>query len=467
MNDMTLPSDKMDAYQDLVKGFGGPNDTTMGTAPIMGVIIPDAVLASYWNTDGLAKKVVSAPVDDAVRPWFEVEGSDNAKALTDEINRLRLRNVLKEAFHWSRLYGGALVCIGYADGKPVNEPANPGKPVTFLTVYPRTAVQLSGVNLDTDPASIRYGRAKEYPVQPTGLMSGPIQNWHWSRCIEILGEQLPKDGLSSATANMDAYYWGTSILQGITQGLNTLGTALQGVGYLLKEASVGKYALHGLNTMLSGKNGTTQVKRRLAAMNAGKSIINAIILDAGSSGATSIPAETYTRETVSFAGIPETLDSVAEYGLAGPSNIPVSKLIGRQTSGLGAKDEGSMRNYYDMVREFQTTEMDYVAREIVKRINDYTKTVPVDKLGLKWKHPNEPSQEQLVQMRATQANTDKTYADMGALDADEIRTNRFEGEASLETQVTGPAPDVEVEELPNLEKPIPGKPAKAPKAPKK
>lgn len=464
---MGLTEEKMDAYEDLLKGFGGPNDTTMTTAPIMGPIIPDALLASYWSADGLAKKIVCAPVDDAIRPWFEIDGSDNPKRLTDEIKRLRLKQALKTAFHWSRLYGGGLICIGYADGMDVSQPANPGKPISFLEVYPRTAVQLSGINLESDPANPRYGRAKEYPIQPTGLMTGTIRNWHWSRCIEIPGEQLPKDALSTTSANMDAYYWGVSVLQGLTQGLNTLGTALQGVGYLLREASVGKYALHGLNTLLAGPNGASLVKRRLAAMNTGKSILNAIILDAGSTGSTSIPAETYTRETVTFAGIPETLDAVAEYGLAGPSNIPVSKLLGRQTTGLGAKDEGSMRNYYDMVREFQTLELDSVAFEIVSRINAYVKEVPEGKLGLKWKHPNEPSQAELVDMRAKQANTDKTYVDMGAVDADEIRANRFEGEASLETTVTGPAPEVEVEELPNLEKPVPGKPAKVPKAPKK
>ena len=463
---MALTEEKMDAYQDLLKGIGGPNDTTLTTAPIMGPILPDRLLASYWSADGLAKKIVTAPVDDAIRPWFEIEGSDNSKRLSDEIKRLRLRQALKAAFHWRRLYGGALICLGYADGQDVSMPANPGKPISFIEVYPRTAVQLTGINLESNPANPRYGRAKEYPIQPTGLMTGTIQNWHWSRCIEVLGEQLPKDSLSTTSANLDAYYWGVSILQGLTQGLNTLGTALQGVGYLLREASVGKYALHGLNTMLAGPNGASLIKKRLTAMNTGKSILNAIILDAGSTGATSIPAETYSRETVTFAGIPETLNSVAEFGLSGPSNIPVSKLLGRQTTGLGSKDEGSMRNYYDMVRELQTNELDWVAVEIVSRINDYVKEVPEGKLGLKWKHPNEPSQAEMVEMRSKQATTDKTYADLGVVDADELRSNRFEGEASLETTVTGPAPDVTVEELPNTATPVPGKPAKAPKAPK-
>ena len=463
---MALTEEKMDAYQDLLKGIGGPNDTTLTTAPIMGPILPDHLLASYWSADGLAKKIVTAPVDDAIRPWFEIEGSDNSKRLSDEIKRLRLRQALKAAFHWRRLYGGALICLGYADGQDVSMPANPGKPISFIEVYPRTAVQLTGINLESNPANPRYGRAKEYPIQPTGLMTGTIQNWHWSRCIEVLGEQLPKDSLSTTSANLDAYYWGVSILQGLTQGLNTLGTALQGVGYLLREASVGKYALHGLNTMLAGPNGASLIKKRLTAMNTGKSILNAIILDAGSTGATSIPAETYSRETVTFAGIPETLNSVAEFGLSGPSNIPVSKLLGRQTTGLGTADEGSMRNYYDMVRELQTNELDWVAVEIVSRINDYVKEVPEGKLGLKWKHPNEPSQAEMVEMRSKQATTDKTYADLGVVDADELRSNRFEGEASLETTVTGPAPDVTVEELPNTATPVPGKPAKAPKAPK-
>lgn len=464
---MALTEEKMDAYQDLLKGIGGPNDTTLTTAPIMGPILPDAILASYWSADGLAKKIVTAPVDDAIRPWFEIEGSDNSKRLSDEIKRLRLRQALKAAFHWRRLYGGALICLGYADGQDVSMPANPGKPISFIEVYPRTAVQLTGINLESNPANPRYGRAKEYPIQPTGLMTGTIQNWHWSRCIEVLGEQLPKDALSTTSANLAAYYWGVSILQGLTQGLNTLGTALQGVGYLLREASVGKYALHGLNTMLAGPNGASLIKKRLTAMNTGKSILNAIILDAGSTGATSIPAETYSRETVTFAGIPETLNSVAEFGLSGPSNIPVSKLLGRQTTGLGTADEGSMRNYYDMVRELQTNELDWVTVEIVSRINDYVKEVPEGKLGLKWKHPNEPSQAEMVEMRAKQANTDKVYLDSGVVDADELRSNRFEGEASLETTVTGPAPDIEVEELPNTATPVPGKPAKAPKAPKK
>ena len=200
---MGLTEEKMDAYQDLLKGIGGPNDTTLTTSPILGPIIQAAMLAAYWSGDGLAKKIVTAPVDDALRPWFEIEGSDNPKKLLDEIKRLRLRQALKDAFHWARLYGGGLICIGYADGQDVSKPANPGKPIAFIQVYPRTAVQLTGINLESNPASPRYGRAKEYPIQPTGLMTGTLQNWHWSRCIEVLGEQLPKDSLSTASANMD------------------------------------------------------------------------------------------------------------------------------------------------------------------------------------------------------------------------------------------------------------------------
>jgi len=454
-----------DTYQDLAKGFGVlGQDTTLSTVIQPGFVVPDQQLAAYWTGDGLAKKIICAPVDDGLRAYFEIEGAEDTKPLSDELKQLKLKETLKLAFYWSRLYGGGLICIGYADGQNVDQPAIAGKQIAFLEVYPRTAVYLSSSDLDSNPASPRYGKAVQYNIMPSGLMTGSMIPWHHSRCIEVRGEPLPKDNLSVASGNLSTLYWGTSILQGLTQGVNTVGVALQGVSTLLRECSVGKYTLHGLNQMLAGPNGDSLVKRRLTTMQAAKSIINAVVLDAGSGslGGAQVPAESYTRESVDFGGIPETMQMVVELGLAGPSNIPVSKLLGRQQTGMGSTDDASTRNYYDMVAEMQLMDIDPVALDIVKRVNAYTKTVADGKLALKWKSPWQPSEAQMVDLRNKQANTDKIYMDGGVVDSDEVRANRFEGETSLETHVEGPAPDIEIEPI----TPVPGRKPKASKHPK-
>ena len=459
---------KEDAYEDLTKGFGGINDTTINTMVSNQMVIPDQLLARYWQGDGLAKKIVTTNVDDAIRPFFEVEGAENTKPISDELKRLKVRQALKHAFYWARLYGGALICIGYKDGiDSVEKPTIFGKEIAFLKVYPRTAIQLTSTNLDMEPTSPRFGLANVYPVQPFGVISQARVSWHYSRCIEVRGEPIPEDAWNQANADFGVRYWGISCLQGITDHLNALGISMQGVATLLKESAVAKYALHGVTAAMAGGKAKL-ISTRLAQMQAAKSVINAVILDSGGTMAgTTLPSESFTRDQITFAGIPDVIEQFKSI-ISGISGYPETKLYGSHGKGLGAKDDASTRNYYDLVAELQMNDIDSIAMEIVRKINAYTKTIPDTLLSIKWASPWMPSQSELTDMRAKQAATDQIYYNLDVLDSEEIRSNRFEGEASLETHVEGP---LEIDNNPEIADPIdqatPPKPVKKiPPAPK-
>ena len=420
----------LDSYEDLAKGFMQPGVDSSLTSQIGSTpLLQDATLANLWRGDGLAKTIIKTPIDDAVRPWFDIQGTDTPELLIQEMTRLKAKKAIQEMGYWTRLYGGAICCIGYADNaKTVTEPIlGQNTPINFLKVYPRSALEPMETMIDDNPKSSRYGLPFEYRVQTS---NGTVA-WHWSRVIEMKGEPLPDDNWSTADASNDARYWGISCLQGLTERLKDLGISLQGVAALLKEASVGKYTLHGLATALAGGKADL-IAKRLTTMNAAKGILNAVVLDAGGPGVVSgaiMPAETYTRESVSFSGVPEVIELI-EGIISGTSGIPETKLYGRQSKGLGGTDEASQQDYFAMVGDTQEMVVNDAALDLTQRVNAYIKAVPETELAITWNNAWEPSLEQEIKMRKEQAETDKLKIDSGILDPEEVREARHTGDTS-------------------------------------
>ncbi len=76
---------------------------------------------------------------------------------------------------------------------------------------------------------------------------------------------------------------------------------------------------------------------RLSLANQGKSISNALVMDA---------EEEWDQKQISFAQLPEVLQLYLQIA-AGAADIPVTRLLGQSPAGMNSTGESDVRNYYD------------------------------------------------------------------------------------------------------------------------
>ena len=404
-----------DGWVNILAGLGGKGDKTKATDFGSFEYIQDTELTRMWMGEGLGKKIVSVVADDMTRAWITIDGDPENKIMK-ELSRINAKQVINKAVKWARLYRGSVVVIGYNDGQPLDQPVNWArvKGIDWIKEYPGPRVVNVQADLVTDPTSPYFEDFIYFKVYRT---DGQIINAHRSRCLVFKGEPVPH---LLHGVNFYYLYWGSSVLQSVLQQIKDLGSTTQGVANLMYEVVIGKYKLSNLAEILSSNN-TEAIYNRMEIINASKSIINGVLLGEG---------EEYSRDVVNLAGIPETMDRFMML-LSATSDIPMTRLFGRSPAGMNSTGESDVRNYYDMVASKQEVMLLNSLEQLVKGINTYIKVggEPTVKFNSIW----QPTQQETVTMRKTQADTDKTYVDMGVLDAEEVRTSRFKAGYNIET----------------------------------
>jgi phage-related protein (TIGR01555 family) len=390
--------------------------------------ITDQELESLYAEDGLAARVIDLLVDDMFREEWEYDfpTSDELKVkeLTDHyktvMESIGAYQKCAEAIKWARLYGGSLILIGVTDGKTPDKPLDPKNIKTFenLKVIDRTDVDFQNIEFQMDPLKPRYGLPEYYSIK-VAIGQQHIQmetRVHYSRIIEIHGASLP-NGATVFTA--EQRYWGVSVLQRVEEHLRTLGSSLGSIDQLLQEMSVGKYKVKDLANLLATSEGKVMIQRRVELMDLTRSVFRSQYFDS---------EEDYTRDAVSFNGVPEVLYIIFML-ISADTGYPITRLFGVSPAGMNATGESDMRNYYDTVRSKQTFQLQPILLRLVNIIAEwlgieepYIRFAPLQTM-------NEKEQAELNKLNADkdkiEADTYKVYVDMGVLEPYEVRFLKF------------------------------------------
>jgi phage-related protein (TIGR01555 family) len=391
-------------------------------------LLREEELESLFVEDGLAARIVKLLPDDMFREGWEYEfpNTDELKAaeFTDKYDEvfeaIGAQTKLKLAFYWARLFGGAAVLIGVLDGQTMDKPLNPRKIKSFetLKILDRTEIEFSRIQFQLDPSQPRYGQPVLYPIKfysATGVEEERLV--HYTRVMEIHGDTLPRKTAASLSA--DDRYWGISVLQRAEDRLKTLGSSLGSIDQLLDEMSVGKYKIKDLSMLLSSPEGKEAIQRRVELMDLTRSTFRSQYLDS---------EEDFARDTVTFTGIPQILYIIFML-LSANTGYPITRLFGVSPAGMNATGESDMRNYYDNVRSAQSTDLKPLLLYILRVISEwqeipepYIKFMPLETMNEKEQSDLE---KQKADTEAAEANTYKTYVDMGVLEPYEVRFLKF------------------------------------------
>lgn len=340
-----------DGFRNLVSLVGTARDKATGWSHAYTPMTQEAIDNVYLS-DWLGRKIVDIPPRDMTREWRTWE-ADQAEDIYATEKKFHLQSKLKQGMTWGRLYGGGCILIG--DGAP-----NPTKPfdvegikkdgLKYLHVLTRWDLSPNDTITDlNDPdfgkpetykirLEARQGRNAVQSIRALGVRDLDI---HRSRFVFFTGSE----GTPNYT-RMD-WSWGVPIFQMVYDAIIRANATAANAAALTEEAKVDVLKIPDLMTHLQTVAGTQRVQERIALAATLKSNTSMLVMSGD---------EEFDRKQVSFAGLPELMHAHMEVA-SGAADIPLTRLLGQSPAGLNATGESDIRNYYDMLKSLQTTEL--------------------------------------------------------------------------------------------------------------
>lgn len=376
-----------------------------------------AELDELYRADGLTKRIIDIIPAEMLRQGFEVDGDPEGKILS-QFEEMDVNCKLNSLMQWARLYGGAIIVMGIADGRPLNEPVDLEniKSINWLQVFDRWQTQVNFDYICQDLNSENYGNPEWYQV--SDYRTGAVFVVHCSRVLRMDWGTLPP---------RDKYWnqgWGDSAILSIYNELKNYGSAFANTAAIMQDFVNGILKIPGLsNTMAqSCDEADRALMKRLDFANLSKGVSNMMVLDG---------EEIYEKLSTNVSGISELLDRFM-LSVSSVTGIPITLLFGRSPAGLNATGDADTRNFYDMVKQLQETKLKGVLEKLIfymfKAEYGPTHGIEPENWSIQFAPLWQNTEEQEAIIRRTVAETDAIYIDRGVLDPTEVAISRFGGD---------------------------------------
>lgn len=390
---------------------------------------------ALYGSDDVAAAIVDTLPDEALRTWLTFHADENGDgtddgdstidaAVKDKLEGLNARECFKQAWTWSRLYGGAAVLLNLDDSLDLEAPlvVSAIRDVNSLTVLSRWELMTSTIDLDLNLRSPRYGQPIYYRFAPRrGGANGSGLRIHHSRILRFDGVPLPVRLFSQN------HYWGDSVLNRAQNAIRNYQTGNDAAAAIMQEFNQGVFKIKGLADMLMAGNDEA-VQQRMATVQMARSICRAVVIDQD---------EEFTNVGAALSGVPEVIDRLASR-LVVAARMPHDKILGESPSGLGATGDSETRNWYDFVAAQRELTLRPKIQTLLTLILASRRGPTRGQVPQTWSFSFDPlwqmDEKELADIRKTQADTDVAYITANVLDPDEVAASRFgTGKYSTET----------------------------------
>lgn len=354
-------------------------------APMM----PAEIDAAY-RTDWLARKIIDVPVADMTRGGLDLQLDIDEIARFDKAaKRLGLYPKIKRALTLGRL-GGGVMLLGLPGS--VDQEARPGK-LAYIHVMSRHKAPIGTIVRDL--TSPYFGQPAYYTISG---QSGAIQV-HPSRVIPFRG--MPISDLYEI-GNDEYAFWGDTALQSTYDAVRNATASQNEIASLISEAKIDVYSMSRLYDTLMQDNGDELVRRRFEAVNTAKSIHRAVIQDA---------EDKWEQRQITWAGIPEVIRAYLSI-VAGASNIPATRLLGKSPDGMNATGDGDLQDYWQFIKGLQSDFLDPTLERLLPCIQA---EIGTGEIVYSYPPLNVPTESELADIAKKKAETSKIYHDMAVL----------------------------------------------------
>lgn len=296
------------------------------------VKLSDDDLTALYESNGLFARVIDTPAEEATRRPPVLRSSQDRAAVqlfSEGLDALEWDTQALTAVRWARLFGGSIAVILIDDGGRLEDPLKPERvrSIDAMRVYPRAQVQ-------TDFS--QDGKPERFHVSS---MYGSF-TVHESRCLTFHNETAPE--LSASTAFR---FWGIPEYYRIGEAVQRAALASEQTVKLLDISAQAVYRARGLADRLTTEDGEAQVLRRVAILDAARSVLSMIAIDAENEDFSFIAAD--------FLGKGEAVEIALLY-LAAVAHIPPEILYGyRSPHWWRNSSPAAQENYYNHVSGIQ------------------------------------------------------------------------------------------------------------------
>jgi len=274
--------------------------------------------------------------------------------------------------------------------------------IKYLTALSRRDVAAGPI--DQNVLSDFYGKPSYYEV--TGNAS--MIRIHPSRFAVFIGEPHG-DNLLNFGVNDG---WGDSIIEAVYSAMKNADATAANIASLVFEANVDVFRIPDFMNGLADPEYRSRLLERFSLAATAKGINRALVLD---------KEEEYERKTISFATLPEVMQSFLQMA-AGAADIPVTRLLGQSPAGMSATGESDMNNYYDRVSSIQTLEVTPALYRLDECLIRSALGSRPDEVFYEWSPLKQMTEKEQAEIGKLNAETAKTLADTGIFTPVELRT---------------------------------------------
>lgn len=347
---------RLDGWENNVTGFGTTRDKTIYGEFAPFLPLTDPQLANLYHGSDIVGRVIDVVPQEMLREGFEVDLGDPKinTLLSAKLTEIDARKNLLEGTRWGRLYGGAAILLGADDGRPAEMPLVPerAKDLTYLYVIDRRYLW---------PMTF-YGVGPKMGQPETFMASPPSARVYVPQMIVHESRLVLFGGAPTGIREREQYTgWDYSILQRLVETIRQFDTGWKAVEILLTDGNQGVFKMSGLaEVMASGEKDV--LKQRLELIDMARSVLRAIVVDAGTQGGDE--PESFERQNTTYTGIADVLDKFM-LRLASAVQIPVTILMGQSPAGMNATGDSDFRWFYDRIRAEQNNELAPKIKRIV------------------------------------------------------------------------------------------------------
>ena len=351
-----------------------------------------------------------APVEtlsgEMTRKWLTLKAtgdkdrSEIIALLTAELDRLEVEEAFRRLIELDGFYGRGHLYLDLGDQ---DNDANPlilsnrtiaRGSLRRLTLIEPMWTTPSDYNA-LDPRDPHFYRARAWYVMGKKV--------HDSRMLTIVSRPVP---------NMlrPAYnFGGISLSQLLIPYVNNWLRARQDVSDLISNFSLSGIKTN-LNTMLAGGvDGVVSRAEMFTLMRDNKGVL---LLDKD--------AEEFFQFNTPLSGL-DKLQAQAQEQMAGPTHIPLVKLLGVTPSGLNASSDGEIQVFHEYIRAEQERLLSGPFRRLLRVLMLSLFGQEYDDIIFEWNPLSELSEEQAANVQKIKADTDAVLIEAGVISQEEVR----------------------------------------------
>lgn len=417
---------RSDGWQNILTGLGMKNrDKRMSSTPIVNRF-SQTELENLYRADDIAQKVIDRIPKEMFRAGYKIKVKDNVEAgdkIISYMKKLNADDSYRKAIKLARLHGGAAILLGIDDGQDAFMPVNYNaiRSIQWLTVLDRWSLIYDTIQRDfTKP---NYGLPETYRIQAQNAEANEVNSViHASRVIRFDGIEIPEQ------AFINNQYWGDSYLATIYNVLNNFNAAHDGAASTMQDFIQTVYELENLSDLIASGDDEL-VQKRLALIDATRSIIKAIVIQKG---------EVFRRDNINISGMHELLSKI-EDRLVAACNMPHTIILGEGSQGQTSGESEKM-DFYDQVAQEQVTVLMPKQMELIKLIALAKDGIQanLEEITIEYNPLWELSDSEKAQVYKSNAEADAIYISNGVLDPDEVTKSRFasgNGEIQIDNAV--------------------------------